>query len=71
MIRDHLALAEEHVAKGERIVARQKDLVAELENDGHDTKEARSVLCQFEQVLQSHIADRDRLRDELAGVKSE
>jgi hypothetical protein len=36
----HLAQAERHVAEGEGHVTRQRELVAKLEQDGHDTTEA-------------------------------
>ena len=62
---DHLAQAERHVADGHRHVAHQRELVANLERDGHDAVQARSLLAQFESLLALHIADRDRLRSEL------
>jgi len=61
----HLTQAERHVAEGERHIARQQEIVAELERDGHDTRLAHELLLQFEQSLAMHIADRDRLREEL------
>jgi hypothetical protein len=64
---EHLALAETHVAEGERILARQRRLLAELERDGHDTRTARTLLQSFEQTQASHVAERDRLRAELSG----
>jgi hypothetical protein len=67
ILKQHLAQAEEHVAKGERHVARQRELVAELERDGHDTGPARHLLRQFEELQELHCADRDRLRKELGG----
>jgi hypothetical protein len=68
MIRDHLALAERHVAQGYRHIAQQKQIINDLENGGHDTTTARSLLGSFEDVLRMHIADRDRLKRELAEV---
>lgn len=66
MILDHLALAERHVAQGRRHVAHQKQIISDLENGGHDTAVARSLLLNFKDVLKMHIADRDRLKKELA-----
>ncbi|HEY7245359.1 MAG TPA: hypothetical protein VH678_15930 [Xanthobacteraceae bacterium] len=63
---DHLAQAERHVVQGEQHVTRQRDLVARLQMDGHDTDEALKLLSQFEELLAVHIADRDRLKAELA-----
>ena len=50
MLKRHLALAEEHIATGEKNIARQRDLIAQLERDGHDTASARTFLRQFEQL---------------------
>lgn len=66
MLERHLALAEQHVTEGERIVARQRELLAELQRDGHNTISARELLALFESVQATHTADRDRLRAELA-----
>ena len=65
MIQEHLARAERHVEEGERHVARQSQLVAELERDGRASQEARALLRQYEAWLALHLADRDRLRAEL------
>ena len=65
MIREHLAQAERHVSEGERHVARQREIVATLERDGHDTVAARATLTQFEELQAMHVADRDRLLGEL------
>jgi hypothetical protein len=66
---DHLALAEEHVARGAENVARQREMIAELERDGHDAKQARAMLAEFEQLQAMHVADRDRLIGELQDAK--
>jgi hemerythrin len=42
--------------------------VAELAKDGHDQRLAQELLKQFETTLASHIADRDRIRAELAAM---
>ena len=62
---EHLAIAEEHVAAGERNLARQRRIVAELERDGHNTAQALALLMYFEEVQAMHIAERDRLLREL------
>ena len=51
-----------------RHVVRQRELVAELERDGHDTIQATDLLARFEELLQLHVGDRDRLRRELGLV---
>jgi hypothetical protein len=66
MIQDHLAKAEQHVAEGKRHVDKQRELVAKLAADGHDTFEARRLLEQFEELLAIQIKHLDRLREKLA-----
>jgi hypothetical protein len=65
MIKRHFEQAERHVALGKKHIARQREIVAELERDGHDTRSARSLLSQFEELQKMHVADRDRHRDML------
>jgi hypothetical protein len=67
-ISDHLAQAERHVVTGERTLARQRAIVAGLQQDGHDTAQARSLLARFQETQALHIADRDRLHRELAAL---
>jgi hypothetical protein len=71
MIERHLALAEGHAIRGEGHIARQREIVAEMERDGHvDAAEtARELLATFEETQKSHVEDRDRLRAELAACK--
>jgi hypothetical protein len=66
MIAQYLAQAEHHISDGERNLARQRELVAELERDGCDATMAADTLAQFAQIQALHIADRDRLRRKLA-----
>ena len=61
----HLAQAEAHVATGEQLLARQRDLIARLERSGHDTTTAREVLAELERSQEIHQADRDRFLAEL------
>lgn len=70
MLRQHLAQAEQHVALGERHVRHQREIVAKLEQDGHDAEEALKLLAQFEELQALHIADRDRLRKELEASRN-
>ena len=65
MLKQHLAQAEGHIALGERHIVRQRKLVAELEQKGCDTAEAKRLLASFEELQAMHIADRDRLRRQL------
>jgi hypothetical protein len=64
-VEDYLAQVERFIADGERAIARQRELVAQLERDGHGTLDAVDLLDQFEQLQAQHIANRDRLREEL------
>lgn len=57
-----LALADEHVALAMQHIARQKELIGELERDGHPIGLAEELLKLFEDTLASHIRHRDRLR---------
>jgi hypothetical protein len=61
----HLAQAEMTVRLGEEHVARQRKLIARFEQYDQDTKRARELLQQFEEMLALHIADRDRLKADL------
>ncbi len=55
----HLAEAEKRLALGEQHIARQERLVAELDRDGHDTKEAFALLTTFRKLQAQHVAHRD------------
>jgi hypothetical protein len=60
-----LQQVEDHIAEGEAHIRRQRQIVAELERDGHDTALAKDLLEIFEATLINHIALRDRLVEEL------
>src|SRR5262245_51492100 len=51
---EHLTLAETHVAQGERVVARQHEIIAELARGGHDTASAVDLLASFQELLTLH-----------------
>ena len=70
ILRDHLAMASRHVASGNRVIVRQKQLIVELESDGHDTSVALSLLALFEDLQSLHLADRDRLIKELRSAEA-
>lgn len=63
MLERHLAMAERHVADGDRIINRQRDLTLELSQDGHHNlaDDARQLLALFEYIQVNHVKDRDRL----------
>jgi hypothetical protein len=66
MLKRHLAEAEEHIATGDKNIARQREVIAQLERDGRDTASARTFLHEFEQLQARHIAERERLLRELS-----
>lgn len=66
-IERHLARAEMKVIQDETRLGRQREIVAELERDGHDeaAQTARELLVTLEVAQQANLDDRDRLRAEL------
>ena len=62
---DHLAVAERHIARGERIIRKQRALVQRLDSAGLSTVEAQRLLHIFEDMQRSHRADRDRVMEQL------
>ncbi len=64
----HLAQSEMHVCGGERHVARQREIVAELKDDGRDLETALNLLARFEELYAWHLIDRDRIRRELEAL---
>jgi hypothetical protein len=64
----HLIEAESLVSLADVIVAQQRQLIADIERDGLDTKLALRLLAEFEEYLLQEIADRDRLKAELAAM---
>ena len=63
-----LSFQEERVAIAAQNVARQRELVSQLERDGHNASLAQKMLEQFLEQQALHIADRDRPMKELSEV---
>ena len=63
----HLAAAENHIAKGAEHIRRQREIVAELERDGHDAELARKLLVEFENMQHQNITESYRHVKELGG----
>jgi len=63
---DHLAQAERHIAEGRVHVDRQRQIVEDLVRDDKDAGRSRKLLELFEDTLEGHIEERDRLLRELA-----
>jgi hypothetical protein len=64
-LEQRLAQAEGYMAMSKGHIASQRTFAAELLRDGQDASQALSLLLRFEELQQLHIADRDRLREEL------
>ncbi|HZR75183.1 hypothetical protein [Bradyrhizobium sp.] len=58
---DHLAIAEKAVVEGDRHIAREEQMIADLERGGHDTKLAFETLATLRRMQAAHIAHRDLL----------
>jgi hypothetical protein len=65
-LKEHLEWAETRAAQADSRVAEQRKLVTKLERERGHTAEARRLLAELELSLTMRIADRDRLRRELA-----
>jgi len=70
LIVSYLKAAEEQVANGERQIARHSDLISTLRQAGHDTTSAIALLRELKQAQIQHVAERDRLRAELAELSA-
>ena len=64
MLLDHLAMAERHIADGEKILADRRSRIERVRAIGHDTAEAEKALADFEEAQTVYIADRERLLGE-------
>jgi hypothetical protein len=64
----HLAQAEARIALGRRHIARQYEIIAELEKVGHEAVTAKALLVIFEATHALHIADRDQIAAEIAAL---
>lgn len=67
-IEARLAQTERLLIRDAWVIARQRAVVAVLEGDGHHevAASARVMLREFEKLRAVHVADRDRLKKELA-----
>ena len=64
-IERRLREVEQHIARGADRIARQHDIIAELERDGHNSTKAKELLVIFEESQQLHTATRERILEEL------
>ncbi|HLZ01085.1 MAG TPA: hypothetical protein VKR55_02925 [Bradyrhizobium sp.] len=61
MALEHLATTEKGIALGERHIAREEQMIADLDRAGADTKLALAVLATYRQTQAEHVAHRNRL----------
>jgi len=64
-LRQHLADIDVHIADGERHILKQERMVADLDEDGHDTKDALAILETLRETRALHIQRRDLLLRQL------
>jgi PAS domain S-box-containing protein len=64
----YLSTARRYVATGERDIDRQRELIAWQERHGHDSREAKRLLALFGELQKLHMAGRDLVEQELAGL---
>jgi hypothetical protein len=65
-----LQAAEDRIAIGARQISKQRDYVSQLEREAKDTTDATVLLREMQRTHESHIAQRDRLREKLAALKA-
>jgi hypothetical protein len=65
LIARHLSQAENHLRTAALHVENQRQLIADLERDGHSTLKAEALLDKFENSLSLHATNRDRIAREL------
>jgi hypothetical protein len=68
---DELAVADRDVTEGQERIARQAEVVCELDADGHDTTDARNLLLVMQQSLDAMNAHRQQIVRELASAQGE
>jgi hypothetical protein len=66
---DELALADRDVTEGQERIARQAEVVCELEAQGHDTTDAQNLVMQ--QTLDTVNTHRQQIVRELASPRGE
>jgi len=64
-LKNYITRAERNAARGREIIARQRTLISEMEQDGHDTLRAESILRTLLQSQKLHEEALDGLVEEL------
>jgi hypothetical protein len=70
LLRKSIAVAERHIAECEVRIAKQRELIANMEKLGVETARSKALLATFQQSLGLHIADYDRLQRELMAIET-
>ena len=63
-----LEMAEKHVLDGERNIARQKELIAEMASLGVDVSRYQTTLANFEETQRLHVEHVRQLKQDLVKV---
>jgi hypothetical protein len=63
---DELAIADRDVTEGQEWMARQAEVVCELEAQGHDTTDAQNLLLIMQEILDGVNTQRQQIVRELA-----
>lgn len=65
MLEQHLMETEQHITRGEQLIAQQRDIIRRLQRDGRDTAKARELLAALEETQRAHVDARERIQQEL------
>ena len=65
-LENDLSRAEAHVANGQKRIAQQHEIIAELDREGYDAAPAKDMLASFERTQAMHVGNRDRIAGKLA-----
>jgi len=60
-----LEMARRHIATGEKVIDRQRALIADLESAGSDAADARALLTTFVEAQWLHVEHLERLENRL------
>jgi hypothetical protein len=70
-LQQELADAERHLAEGHERIARQAEVVRQLDRHGHDTTDAENPLREMETALAAMGAHREQIVRELSRASDE
>lgn len=68
LLKRHLTQSDRHIATNKAHVARQREIIAQLERDGYDSTLSREFLCVLEYAQQMYRGNRDRIVQALEGT---